>query len=150
MDGLWSRTTLVATLCALASAGAPAFADAPGEDAAAVARAQSIARAYWGVDPCGGAVGVSWAALGPDTNASSTWENPVGAYDDPAENADCEIVFNSAQDWDWPRFCTVLVHEYGHLSGHPHSSDRGDVMYPYYQQPVAPCDLAPAAPPATA
>lgn len=28
-------------------------------------------------------------------------------------------------------FCTVVVHEYGHLMGYPHSDNPADVMYPY-------------------
>lgn len=135
----------------LASAGTPALADQP---ANATEAAQQIASAYWGTDACGGAIEITWASLTGDINARSDWENPVAAYDDPAENADCTITFNTAQRWTWPMFCTVMVHEYGHLTGHPHSGDPTDVMYPFYGQPVAACATAsggaPAVPAATA
>ena len=147
MEGIRTWKLLASTLCALAAACSPALADpaadyAPGSPAAQTAA--DIAAAYWGQAPCSGQVEVAWSALDGDVNASSSWENPVGPYDDPAENSACRIVFNATSDWDWPKFCTVLVHEYGHLTGHPHSDDRSDVMYPYYQQPVGQC--APSAP----
>lgn len=127
--------------CALGSAATPALADpaaefAPGSGPAV--GAQRVAAAYWNADPCHGQITLVWSALDPDINATSSWVNPV-AYGAPAENTDCSIEFNSAIDWDWTRFCSVLVHEYGHLNGLPHSSDPADVMYPIYQGPVAQC-----------
>ena len=37
------------------------------------------------------------------------------------ENVQCRIVFNRLIAYDWARFCTVLVHEYGHLAGRAHT-----------------------------
>ena len=128
--------------CALATAATPALAD-PAADFAPgslpTVGAQNVAAAYWNADPCHGQITLVWAALDPSINATSSWVNPVAAYGAPDQNTDCTITFNSAIDWDWTRFCSVLVHEYGHLNGLPHSTDPADVMYPIYQGPVAQC-----------
>src|SRR4051794_40358002 len=101
--------------------------------------AQGIARQHWGVDPCGGQVAISWTPLAPQINATSTWTNPRSSYDDPQLNGDCHIEFNSTMTFDWPKFCTVLVHEYGHLSGKPHSPDAHDVMAAFYLDALPEC-----------
>jgi hypothetical protein len=50
--------------------------------------------------------------------------------------------------YSWPKFCTVLVHEYGHLTGHPHTVDGADVMSPIYRAPLPACTTAdPSEPP---
>jgi hypothetical protein len=139
-------------LAALALSAAPAaHASDPATDFApgspAVVAAADVATAYWGGAPCGGNVAIAWTALSASINATSTWTNPVGAYDRPDRNESCAIAFNATLAWDWTRFCSILVHEYGHLGGRPHSSDPGDVMYPYYEKPVDRCAAsAPAAP----
>lgn len=104
--------------------------------------AQALARAHWHMDPCGGHVDLRWTVLDDDINAVSTWSNPRSSYGDPQENSDCSIDFNTHVPFDWPMFCTVVVHEYGHLSGQPHSHDPDDVMAPIYNEPVAECDTA--------
>jgi hypothetical protein len=111
---------------------------------AAMTAAEGIAKAYWGgADACGGAVDVQWTDLPADTNAVSTWSNPSSAYDNPTENSDCHVSFNRLLGFDWPRFCTVLVHEFGHLTGHAHSPDPNNVMTAIYNGPVAVCATAP-------
>jgi hypothetical protein len=101
--------------------------------------AQDLARRTWGMDPCGGVIDVSWGVDDPSINARSYWANPQSAYDAPALNVQCRIVFNTLLSFDWPKFCTVLVHEYGHLAGHPHSADGPDVMSPIYRAPLPAC-----------
>jgi hypothetical protein len=138
-------TAIAVALCVLGWAAAPALADpaidfAPGS--APMQQAQAIAQAYWGTSACAGTVTIAWASLAPTMNASSSWANPVAEYDAPAQNTQCSITFNSDQDWTWAKFCTVAVHEYGHLSGHPHSTDPNDVMYPFYETPVSVCAAA--------
>jgi hypothetical protein len=113
------------------------IAGAPGTEA------ESIAVAYWGVNPCGGTIDVSWGELDPSLNALSQWWNPTSLYDNPSENSNCSITFNEAQTWDWPMFCTIMVHEYGHLSGHQHVNDPTNVMNPVYVGPIAQCASAP-------
>jgi hypothetical protein len=105
----------------------------------AMVRAELIAVEYWNSSPCGGVVGVSWASLDPSINATSDWWNPTEAYGNPAANSSCTITFNEVQAFDWPMFCTVMVHEIGHLTGHQHVTDESSVMYPIYVAPIPQC-----------
>ena len=105
----------------------------------AMLAAQDLARRTWGTDPCGGHIDIVWDVDAMTINARSTWANPRSAYDAPALNVQCRIVFNRLIDYDWARFCTVLVHEYGHLAGHPHTDDGPDVMSPVYRAPLPDC-----------
>jgi hypothetical protein len=106
--------------------------------------AQGLARQHWGVDPCGGQVTISWTPLAPQINATSTWTNPRSSYDNPDLNGDCRIEFNTGMDFDWDKFCTVVVHEYGHLSGKPHSPDPHNVMAAFYDDALPECVAAEA------
>jgi hypothetical protein len=110
----------------------------------AMVQAELIAVKYWGTSPCSGVVSVSWGELDPSINATSTWWNPVAAYGNAAANSQCSIVFNSAQNYDWPMFCTVMVHEIGHLTGHQHVADPTNVMYPIYVAPIPECEGTPS------
>ena len=110
---------------------------------AAMNTARGIADAYWGYDPCGGQVAISWASLDPSINATSTWWNPTDAYANPQQNNNCQVEFNTNQAFDWQMFCTVFVHEFGHLTGHPHVNDQTNVMYPIYVQPITQCVQTP-------
>jgi matrixin len=150
MRALRVRTTIAATICAFACGAAPALADpsvdfAP--DSAPTRAATEIAKSFWGVTPCAGQVTIAWTSLTGQTNATAMWSNPFGVYAEPSQNFDCQISFNTGMAWDWKRFCSVLVHEYGHLSGHEHSSDPNDVMAPYYSRPIAECVAAAPAQP---
>ncbi len=74
------------------------------------------------------------------------------SYDihNPATYSQCAISYNLDVDWDWPKLCTVIEHELGHLAGHDHVNDPHDVMSPYYVYPTPECAAggAPAAAPA--
>lgn len=105
--------------------------------------AQDIARRQWGVDPCNGQVAISWGTDEPTINARSYWANPRSAYDAPQLNVQCRIVLNTQLGFDWAKFCTVVVHEYGHLAGHPHVADGPDVMSPLYRAPLPACVATP-------
>jgi hypothetical protein len=120
--------------------------DAFGPGTAAEARARDIARATWGGEPCGGQVTISWMDRSPSINASAIWGYAVDLYADPELNVQCQIRFNPAARFDWSKFCTVMVHEYGHLSGHAHSEDPHDLMYAYYEGPIPACVDAPVKP----
>ena len=132
----------------------PAQPTAPADQAFAVgtpamAAAENVAHTYWGdAAPCGGQVDIQWTDLTTDTNAISTWSNPTSAYDNPKQNSDCHIALNRLLEFDWSRFCTVLVHEFGHLTGHAHSPDPNNVMTAIYNGPVDVCLDAPAPAPA--
>jgi hypothetical protein len=99
--------------------------------------AHALAVAHWGVDPCAGQVTVTWAHMGAGINARSTWMS----YDvhNPATYSQCAISYNLDVDWDWPKLCTVIEHELGHLAGHEHVNDPHDVMSPYYVYPTPEC-----------
>jgi hypothetical protein len=108
----------------------------PASDALTTA-AHAMAVAHWGVDPCAGQVSVTWAHMGEGINARSTWMS----YDvhNPATYSQCAISYNLDVDWDWPKLCTVIEHELGHLAGHDHVNDPHDVMSPYYVYPTPEC-----------
>jgi hypothetical protein len=101
--------------------------------------AQRIARAFWHASPCDGRVTIAWVSEDPFVNASSTWRNPVSDYGAPRRNRDCRVVLNAGVRFDWPKLCSIVVHEYGHLTGHPHSHDPDSVMSPIYRRPVTAC-----------
>lgn len=131
-DGRWLALTLTA---ALAAAGPAAAASISEQE---VATAQRVATSYWGQTPCAGEVAITWRAALPVLGAQAVARWMVG---DPPQ--DCAIAFLQRRDWHWrwPRFCTVMVHEYGHLLGHQH--EEGDVMVATYAGAIAPCSTAP-------
>jgi hypothetical protein len=141
----FSRTLLCALLAlALLPAAARADDPAPALPVPAadglMATAHGLAVARWGTDPCGGQVQVSWNHMGPGINARSQWMS-VDAHD-PSTYSQCSISYNLDVDWDWPKLCTVVEHELGHLAGHDHVNDPHDVMSPYYVYPSAECSAA--------
>src|ERR1700750_2919980 len=105
--------------------------------------AHGLAVARWGMDPCGGQVSVTWAHMGAGINARSQWMS-IDAHD-PSTYSQCTISYNLDVDWDWPKLCTVVEHELGHLSGHDHVNDPHDVMSPYYIYPSPECAAGSAA-----
>lgn len=134
---------LVCALLALALVPSAARADdappavpVPAADAL-MTTAHSLAVARWGMDPCGGQVTVSWAHMGAGINARSQWMSTD--VRDASTYSDCAISYNLDVDWDWPKLCTVVEHELGHLSGHDHVNDPHDVMSPYYVFPSPEC-----------
>ena len=106
-------------------------------------RARWIALAYWDQtrEPCRGRVQVGWAPFKRKINARSFW---------PPNQRFCHVWFNERLRWDWAKYCTIMVHEYGHLvtGRERHSYDPYNVMYRAYVQPLAEClvEPAPAAP----
>ena len=102
-------------------------------------RAQQLAKAHWGSDPCGGQVEIVWSPLAATISALSTWTNPGPPFDNPALNSGCKVTFNPAAKFDWSKLCTVTIHEYGHLAGKRHSRNPGEVMYRYYNKPAPEC-----------
>jgi hypothetical protein len=106
--------------------------------------AHNLAVARWGMEPCGGQVTVSWGHMGPGINARSQWMS-VDAHD-PTTFSECAVAYNLDVSWDWPKLCTVIEHELGHLTGHDHVDDPHDVMSPYYVFPTPECAPAAAAP----
>jgi hypothetical protein len=140
MEGHIRRTlravAVVVALLASASASTAHAAPAPAQrwpiDGPAFQTARAIADDHWGMDPCQGDVDISWGKLPVEQNAISTWVNPFQDFGDPAHNTHCTVTFNTRQDWDWHKLCTIFAHEFGHLAGHDHSSDPDDVMFADY------------------
>jgi hypothetical protein len=134
---------LASALLAIALLPAAAHADisqpalpVPAADAL-TSTAHGLAVARWGADPCSGQVAVTWAHMGAGINARSQWMS-VDVHN-PATYSQCSITYNLDVDWDWPKLCTVIEHELGHLAGHDHVNDPHDVMSPYYVYPTAEC-----------
>jgi hypothetical protein len=131
---------LVCALLAIAMLPAAAHAatavPVPAADALTTT-AHALAVARWGVDPCGGQVAVTWAHMGTGINARSQWMS-VDIHD-PSTYSQCTITYNLDIDWDWPKLCTVIEHELGHLAGHEHVDDPHNVMSPYYVFPTPEC-----------
>jgi hypothetical protein len=111
---------------------------------AAYAAAHAVAVAHWGVDPCAGAVAVSWTTMDESINAAATWSNPTSLFGNAGANYNCAIVYNLHQDWSWPMFCTITEHELGHLAGRDHVNNPNDVMSPFYTRPSPECLHTPA------
>jgi hypothetical protein len=105
--------------------------------------AHGLAVARWGGESCGGQVSVTWAHMGAGINARSEWMSTD--VHNPATYTQCSITYNLDVDWDWPKLCTVIEHELGHLSGHEHVDDPHDVMSPYYVYPSPECAAGQAA-----
>ena len=131
MDGLHPHRLLGALLaCLVLIVAAPAAAQTVPDGWTSTA--SQIAVEHWGMNPCHGDITITWNRLPADENAVSTWVNQYRDYGDLAHNTLCEVAFNTRQDWDWPKYCTVLTHEFGHLAGNAHSDDPDDVMFASY------------------
>jgi Matrixin len=147
-------TLLLALLFALAAR--PAAAQAASDQAFPVGgaefeRARAIAQGHWGAVPCEGNVAYTWQGLEPLTNARASWSNPTSAWGNAAANFECEVVFNTIAQYDFPMLCTVMTHEIGHLLGHAHDEAPGRLMSAIYTAPLPECSPAgPAPAPATA
>jgi Matrixin len=129
---------VVLPTAALADDGEPPAIPVPAADSL-MATAHSLAVARWATDACGGQVAMSWTHMGQGINARSQWMSID--VNDPSTYSECSISYNLDVDWDWPKLCTVLEHELGHLSGHDHVNDPHDVMSPYYVFPAPECAL---------
>jgi hypothetical protein len=123
---------------ALADDGEPPAIPVPAADSL-MATAHSLAVARWGADPCGGQVTMSWTHMGEGINARSQWMSVD--VNDASTYSDCSVTYNLDVDWDWPKLCTVVEHELGHLTGHDHVNDPHDVMSPYYVFAAPECAL---------
>jgi hypothetical protein len=138
---------LAAVIAALAVAGPAAAADAPAArwpaGGSTLRAAMGLGAEHWGFAPCRGKVAVRWAALGTATNAQSSWANDRDPFLAPSANTDCELALSTQVEWDWPKLCTVVIHEIGHLTGHDHVDDPADIMNATYLRPAPECAATP-------
>ncbi|HEX2102611.1 MAG TPA: hypothetical protein VHF51_03105 [Solirubrobacteraceae bacterium] len=99
----------------------------PADDPGRVAAFLPIARAAWPGSPCAGREVVHLAgdaALRAQAPALTGHSGDV--LNGMAAPQTCEVWLTSGMTAR--TFCTVLVHELGHLAGHEHSPTPGDIM----------------------
>jgi hypothetical protein len=112
-----------------------------------VTLATTVAEHYWGAVPCAGQIQVRAnqalvAGLDPTTDGWATFDSSLGANDLEAPAATYTHCTISLAHWQWPTraemdrdwnmFCLTVIHEMGHLLGHPHSLTPGSVMAPVF------------------
>jgi hypothetical protein len=140
---------LLLTLIA-AGAAVPAslaLAQTPATDSARLQQFLPIARAAWPGSPCAGREAVHLAGDAALRAQAPAIAGPGESLNGMAEPDTCEVWLSSTMTAR--TFCTVLVHEFGHLAGRGHTTTPGDVMNGEGDIDYAPCDRA-TEPPAAA
>jgi predicted Zn-dependent protease len=122
------KTFILCFLCARAAVCA---------ETGSLADALANARKQWGVDAV---VNIEWRDLNSCVVAGdqhpamsiTEWRNTTITYSDGAPDVVSRastIAVNSSCDWTKQPLDKVILHEYGHVLGIEHSSDRKSIMY---------------------
>ena len=91
-------------------------------------QALPIAKARFGT-VCPAGIQAQWTELTPGVLAQ-------------VQRGRCRIQFSPAiRHYPFRWFCTVVVHEYGHLAGRSHSTNPRSVMFPFLRRVYPPCNL---------
>jgi hypothetical protein len=102
----------------------------------------ALERAFqlWSVEPCGGSYRVELTTLPAEVRGHSGWREPatsLGSYTTPSGSWFYCVIQLPASAWtaeavasEWPDACSVVLHEWGHLTGHPHSDVPGEPAEP--------------------
>jgi hypothetical protein len=133
-----SLVSLTLVLACALSATAQAWTPPPTDDSGRLARFLPIARAAWPDSPCAGRELVHLAG---DTALRAEAPFIAGAHEGlngMAAPETCEVWLSSAMSAQ--TFCTVLVHEFGHLAGRLHTTEPGDLMNGEGDVDYEPCD----------
>jgi hypothetical protein len=118
---------LTLTILCVAAPCAHAWTEPPGDDGARLERFLPLARDAWPGSPCAGREVVH---VGADDSLAAEVAGlapgPGQTLEGMAAPATCEVWL--AAGLSAQRFCTVLVHELGHLAGREHTAVVHDVM----------------------
>jgi hypothetical protein len=127
----WARITVISTL-----ATAAVWLLAPDAPAQAgvweLGRAQAVAGKAWGY-PCSGRPEFRYSdeyAGNPDAQHAYEFDAWV-MFKPPTYEPECIIwLAPGMRTASWPRLCTVILHEFGHLAGqYEHTSDPRSIMH---------------------
>ncbi len=118
---------ILTVLCLAAPAAAAGWSEPPADDGERLERWLPLARAAWPDSSCAGREVVHLdAAVALRAEAPVLAPGSSEPLQGMAEPATCEAWV--AGGLSPLRFCTVLVHELGHLAGRGHTTEAGDVM----------------------
>jgi hypothetical protein len=94
----------------------------------------------WGAAPCGGHYRVELTTLPPEARGRSIWREPatsLGPYTTPSRTWTECVIQLSTSAWssegvasEWPDSCSLVLHEWGHLTGHSHADEPGEPPEP--------------------
>jgi hypothetical protein len=143
-----SRRLALATAAALGLLAGTAHAETFDVGSPAWESAIGASVAHWGTMPCGGVVEYAWTDLPSGVIGYASWSRPSSAPSDPSRFSKCRVELDPDLDLGPGAFCTVLAHELGHLLGHDHVADPGDLMAEHLGEPLPACvtAMAPYAP----
>jgi hypothetical protein len=118
---------LTLTILCVAAPAADAWTEPPEDDGARLERFLALAREAFSGSPCAGREVVHVRAdASLAAEARTLAPRPGETLEGMAAPATCEVWL--AAGLSAQRFCTVLVHELGHLAGRPHTTVAHDVM----------------------